>query len=144
MPWNSTYTPSMHLKFSAYTFVNPHLSPHSTHTHIFCRPSCSTNDYFSLITLVLALHLHAILAVNIILMSTSMIGRQQTIFTTTRGGEIAQLVRVHGWWPWGQEVRILVPAITFTCVAIHFPDVDKLQLHQKPVPLIPCLYSVIG
>ena len=38
--------------------------------------------------------------------------------------------------------KILVMAITFSCAAINFPAVYNLQLHQKPVPLIPCLCGV--
>ena len=37
-----------------------------------------------------------------------------------------------------------VTAITFTCAANHFPAVYNLQHHQKPDPLIPCLYGVGG
>ena len=35
-------------------------------------------------------------------------------------------------------------AITFICAAIHFPAVYNLWRHQRPVPLIPCLYDVGG
>ena len=52
-------------------------------------------------------------------------------------GEIAQLVKVLGWVP-GET------AITYSCAAIHFPGVNNLQCHQRPVPRIPCLYGVRG
>ena len=37
-----------------------------------------------------------------------------------------------------------VMAITFSCAAIHFSSVYNLQRHQRPLPLIPCLYGVGG
>ena len=58
------------------------------------------------------------------------------------GGEIAQLVRTRGRWPWGTRVRILVIAITVNYAAIYFPAVYNLQHLQRSVPLIPCLYGV--
>ena len=60
---------------------------------------------------------------------------------TPVAGEIAQLVKVQGWWPCWQGMN---PAtgITFSCATIHFFAVYILQQYQRPVPLIPCLLSV--
>ena len=52
---------------------------------------------------------------------------------------LAQLVRALG-----TVVRIPIMAITFSCAAIHIPAVYNLQRHQRPVPLVPCLYGVGG
>ena len=41
----------------------------------------------------------------------------------------------------GDRVQIPVTAITFSRAAIHFPTVYNLQCHQRPAPLIPCLYG---
>ena len=58
------------------------------------------------------------------------------------GAELAQLVRAWDKSPWGQGVRILVTAITFSWATIHFPTLYNLQRHQRPVPIMPCLYGV--
>ena len=44
----------------------------------------------------------------------------------------------------GNNGKNHVTAITFTSAAVNFPAVDKLQCHQRPIPLIPCLYGVGG
>ena len=44
----------------------------------------------------------------------------------------------------GTVVRIQVTALTFSCAAIHFQAVYNLQRYQRPIPLIPSLYSVGG
>ena len=56
----------------------------------------------------------------------------------SRGGEMAQMVKVLGWWPWRRGTNL----VTFSCAAIHLLAVYNLQHHQRPVPLIPCLYGV--
>ena len=61
-------------------------------------------------------------------------------------GELAQLVIARGFVSLGTGVRILVPAITFSCATIHFQAMYNLQRHQRPDPLIviPHLYGVGG
>ena len=66
------------------------------------------------------------------------------IFSAARGGELAQLVRGWGYVTMGTWVRIQITAVTFSFAAIHFLTVYNLQLHQRPVPLIPSLYGVGG
>ena len=40
------------------------------------------------------------------------------------------------------SIFVSLCAITFSCAAIQFPTVYNLQCHQRPVPLIPCLFGV--
>ena len=51
--------------------------------------------------------------------------------SSSRDGQVAQLVKAQGWRPWGSPVY----AITFSCTAIHFPVVCALQHHQRRAPL---------
>ena len=44
----------------------------------------------------------------------------------------------------GDRGMIPITAITFSCAAIHLPAVYNLQRHQRPVPLLQCLYGVGG
>ena len=50
-----------------------------------------------------------------------------SVLIYTGGGEIAQLGRAQGMWPWG----IPVTAITYSCAAIHVPTLYNLQHHQS-------------
>ena len=67
---------------------------------------------------------------------------QGIVLCFQEGGEIAQLVKALG-YP-GDNGANHVAAITLSCAAIHFSAVYNLQHHQRPVPLIPCLFGAGG
>ena len=80
---------------------------------------------------------------------TLVIARTRTIPTTNQHINGHSLTTIEGGWEIAQLVgapvdKVIDPvtAITFSCAAIHFPGIYNLQLHQRPVPLISCLYGV--
>ena len=58
------------------------------------------------------------------------------------GGEFSWLRHWDG-DPGDSGMNPITP-ITFSCAAIHFLTVYNLQHHQRPIPVIRCLYGVGG